>query len=59
MIQIDIAMPRNCGSCPFMRPKPPYPCYCIVQQMPIKPSETDLRDGLCPLKEVKQNDTNR
>ena len=45
-------MPHSCGDCVLCRPKGPYPCYCYIKQFPIKPSETDLRDGLCPLAEV-------
>lgn len=45
-------MPHSCGDCVLCRPKGPYPCYCYIKQFPIKPSETDLRDGLCPLVEV-------
>ena len=28
-----------------------YPCVCYAQRPPmlIKPSETDMRDGMCPL----------
>lgn len=50
----NMKMPKTCGECRFCRPKGPYPSYCYVQGWPIKPSETDLRDGLCPLE--KAND---
>jgi len=50
-VYIKMEMPKTCGECRFLRPKSPYPCYCYANGMPIKPSETDLRDGLCPLKE--------
>lgn len=43
-------MPKNCSECRFCRPKGPYPCNCYAGDFLIKPSETDLKDGLCPLK---------
>ena len=49
-------MPRNCGECPFLHPGTAYgkvfPCVCWAKGFPIKPSERDLRDGLCPLVKV-------
>ena len=50
-VYINMDIPKTCGECRFCRPKGPYPCYCYVQGYPIKPGETDLRDGLCPLME--------
>lgn len=50
-----IEMPKCCGDCRFMHAGVydgrEYPCYCYATPsgMPIKPSETDIRDGLCPL----------
>lgn len=51
-------MPKTCGDCRFCRPKGPYPCYCYVVGWPIKPSETDLRDGMCPLEKVEERRQN-
>lgn len=49
-------MPRNCGECIFLHEGvfagKTYPCVCHVKGFVVKPSETDLRDGLCPLVEV-------
>ena len=45
-VYIKMQMPKTCGECRFCRPKSPYPCYCYANWMLIKPSETDLRDGL-------------
>lgn len=50
-VYINMEMPKTCGECRFCRPKSPYPCYCYANGMLIKPGETDLRDGLCPLME--------
>ena len=49
-------MPKTCGECLFRRPKQPYPCYCYAMQFPIKPSETDLRDGMCPLENAPEQE---
>ena len=51
-------MPKNCCQCPMMRPGNykghAFPCTCHAKDcFPIKPSELDLRDGLCPLVEIK------
>jgi len=48
-------MPKTCGECRFCRPKPPYPCNCYAGDFLIKPSETDMRDGLCPLHELPEH----
>ena len=50
-------MPKNCGFCPFCRKTVTewgsiYSADCIIRKMPIKFSELDLRDGLCPLIEL-------
>ena len=49
-------MPGSCGECGFLNPGnykgKEYPCVCDVGDFLVKPSETDLRDGLCPLVEV-------
>lgn len=49
-------MPGSCGECRFLNPGnykgKEYPCVCDVGDFLVKPSETDLRDGLCPLVEV-------
>lgn len=45
-------MPRVCGDCRFCREEGRFPCYCVAGRFPIKPSETDLRDGICPLVEI-------
>lgn len=49
----DMEMPHTCGECRFLRPKSPYPCWCYAGDFAVKPCEIDLRDGICPLKEVK------
>lgn len=56
-------MPYGCFVCPFMQPGfykgVRLPCVCLANgNMPIKPSETDLRDGMCPLEEVKEGGKN-
>lgn len=50
-------MPKNCGECKFCRMT--YTQYgeifsadCTIKDFPIKWSELDLRDGLCPLIEL-------
>ena len=53
----DMAMPKNCGFCPFCRKTVTewgsiYSADCIIRKMRIKFSELDLRDGLCPLVEL-------
>ena len=50
-------MPTCCCWCPFCRKTYTecgsiYSADCIIKKMPIKFSELDLRDGLCPLIEV-------
>lgn len=49
-------MPGNCGECAFCRAAiwkgKEYPCVCLARNIVVKPSETDMRDGLCPLIEV-------
>ena len=53
-------MPKNCKECPCCYEGELYvggypvmfPCVCHIKRLPIKPSETDLRDGLCPLEPV-------
>jgi hypothetical protein len=56
MIAIDMTVPRFCAECRFMLSGTwvdgkEYPCVCYAQKPPmlIKPSETDMRDGMCPL----------
>lgn len=50
-------MPKTCGDCNFLHESmwkgKIYPCVCSAGGFVVKPSETDLRDGLCPLTEVK------
>ena len=46
-------MPKTCGDCRFLVGYGKFPCYCAVGDFPIKPSEADMRDGICPLVEVK------
>ncbi len=62
MIAIDMPIPRFCAECRFMlagtwKDGKEYPCICYAKKpaMLIKPSETDVRDGLCPLVEVKDD----
>lgn len=45
-------MPKTCGECRFCRPKGPYPCNCYAGDFLVKPSETDMKDGMCPLELV-------
>ena len=50
-------MPTCCCWCQFCRKTYTewgsiYSADCIIKKMPIKFSELDLRDGLCPLAEV-------
>ena len=49
----DMQMPSSCGECPLLYDGAfngePYPCVCHAAGFLIKPSETDLRDGMCPL----------
>ena len=47
-------MPTSCGECDYCHPTDKFPCWCYLKEFPIKPSETDLRDGLCPLIEVTE-----
>lgn len=46
-------MPGNCCECAFCRAAiwkgKEYPCVCLARDIVVKPSETDMRDGLCPL----------
>ena len=56
MVAIDMPMPRFCAECRFMlagtwNDGREYPsiCYAKKPAMLIKPSETDVRDGMCPL----------
>jgi len=44
-----VYMPKNCGECYFLKPEKFYVCWCYAGGFPIKPGETDLRDGMCPL----------
>lgn len=46
-------MPKTCGDCRFLVGYGEFPCYCAVGDFSVKPSETDMRDGICPLVEVK------
>ena len=50
MIKIDIDMPRYCGECLFLLYINGLCAYCMATRLMIKMSETDLKDGLCPLK---------
>lgn len=51
----DMEMPSCCYECRFMHAgiwnEKAYPCICYAYPggFVIKPSETDLIDGLCPL----------
>ena len=47
-----VKMPKTCGECVFLVERLIYPCWCCAGDFAIKPSETDLRDGICPLVEV-------
>ena len=40
---------RICAECSFLGEKGKYPCWCYAGNFPIKPSETDLKDGMCPI----------
>jgi len=54
----DMEMPKNCGECSFLYEGAfdgkIYPCVCHAKGFLVKPSETDMRDGLCPLVEIKR-----
>jgi hypothetical protein len=54
----DMEIPKNCGECSFLYEGvfdgKIYPCVCHAKGFPVKPSETDMRDGLCPLVEIKR-----
>lgn len=54
MIQINMDMPKTCGSCSFLMEVVGICAYCMATGHQIKMSETDLRDGMCPLEEVKK-----
>lgn len=49
-------MPKCCAECSFLQESVwklnMYPCVCVAGDFVVKPSETDMRDGLCPLVEV-------
>lgn len=46
-------MPKTCGECSFLQESvwkgELYPCVCVAGGFVVKPSETDMKDGLCPL----------
>ena len=46
-------MPKTCGECSFLQESgwkgQMYPCVCVAGGFVVKPSETDMKDGLCPL----------
>lgn len=46
-------MPKTCGECSFLQESvwkgKMYPCVCVAGGFVVKPSETDMKDGLCPL----------
>ncbi|MBR2555438.1 MAG: hypothetical protein IKE94_11290 [Aeriscardovia sp.] len=52
----NVGMPESCAKCPLMYEDEifgkVYPCVCHARGFIIKPSEIDMRDGLCPLVEV-------
>lgn len=50
MIKIDMDMPRYCSECPFLLYINGLCAFCMISRLMIKMSETDLKDGLCPLK---------
>ena len=51
-------MPKNCGECSFLQESvwrgKMFPCVCVAGGFVVKPSETDLKDGLCPLVELPE-----
>ena len=53
MIQIDMPMPRYCGECPLCMIVHDTCAYCKAGGFQVKYSELDLKDGLCPLIEIK------
>lgn len=53
MVQIDMELPTRCDRCPFLMKISGLCAYCMAMRMQIKYSEIDLKDILCPLKEVK------
>ena len=51
-------MPKTCGECSFLQESvwkgKMYPCVCVAGGFVVKPSETDMKDGLCPLVELPE-----
>ena len=50
----DMEMPRNCGLCKLQARLDDDYWHCMAGGFYIKPSEMDLRDGLCPLFEMPE-----
>ena len=49
-------MPKSCGKCGLCLQVKDLCAYCMATGLQIKYSETDLRDGMCPLVEVDETD---
>lgn len=58
MVQIDMEMPTRCDRCPFLMQISNLCAYCMATRVPIKYGEIELKDILCPLREVKDDGTN-
>lgn len=50
------AMPRRCDECPFLMKVENLCVYCMAGRFQVKYSETDLRDGICPIVEIEPID---
>lgn len=55
MVKIDMDIPASCAKCRFLwdgykqGKLYPYICHATVPTTLVKPSEIDMRDGMCPL----------
>lgn len=45
-------MPKCCGKCGLCMVVKDLCAYCMATGLQVKYSELDLRDGMCPLREV-------
>lgn len=56
MVVIDMDMPKNCGECPMCMVVKDVCSWCMAGRFPVKYTELDLRDGICPLQTLDQAD---
>lgn len=49
-------MPKSCEECGLLLKVNHLCTYCMATGYQIKYSETDLRDGLCPLEEFEESE---